>query len=177
MVQWGEAALILVSAPSESLGFDSSRRQQHLWGQQSENQDLKPPQELLPRPAQVTQTPERRGASPQRVPAFHGILSLVLCASHFLSQPWPVSLCLTARMPHEGEYIQFSSKFELIQTRNVFFLLQENRKLQSQHRARGGETVTPAGGDRPGYSPKQTTYWQQCCLTHNTRTQVIVLWV
>lgn len=126
--------------PSESLGFDSSRRQQCLWGQQSENQDL-PKSSCLgqlgsPRHLREGEQALRQSLRPMefffwsRVPP------------HFLSQPWPVSLGLTERMPHEGEYIQASSKSELMQTRNVFFILQENRKLQCQPRARGGE----AGG-------------------------------
>lgn len=119
-----------------SLGFDSSRRQQRLWGQQSENRDL-------PKSSCLGQL-----GSPRHLREGEQALRQSLCPVefflwshvplHFLSQPWPVRLGLTVRRPHEGEYIQ-SSKSELMQTRNVFFLLQENRKLQRQPRARGGE--------------------------------------
>lgn len=51
MLQCGQL-LSLPLAPLESHGSESSRRQQLLWGQESEKQNLKPSQELLLRLAQ-----------------------------------------------------------------------------------------------------------------------------
>lgn len=170
--------LSLPPAPIESHGFESSRRQQLLWGQESENQNLMPPQELLLRPAQghldrpsdCPCFPRNSffgsvGLSEYSIPTMARIAQLYC---EHTSRRWTDTILLKVWANIDQESVFPSPR-------------KENRKLQHQPRAMCGEVREKQAHLQAGVSQAITLnkqdIWQQCCLTYNTGTQVIFFWV